>query len=181
MRKFNKKGFTLIELLAVIIILGVLLLIAIPAMNTLVENAKKDAFVSTAKNYISQARYEALQGEYELPGLGKYNVVPIQNIELEKGSKNSVYDKAWKDNLAYVVIVNEGSIDATTGEAKDKFVYYFAAVDVANNGIALTEENTMERDDVKKQGIKDGDIDTYSESAGIGSLSLNGKTYTYVG
>ena len=45
----NKKGFTLIELLAVIIILGVLLLVAIPGINKLLENSRVGAAKDNAK------------------------------------------------------------------------------------------------------------------------------------
>ena len=36
----NKKGFTLVELLAVIVILGVLLMIAVPAVQNVIKKAK---------------------------------------------------------------------------------------------------------------------------------------------
>lgn len=45
----NKKGFTLIELLAVIIILSVLMLIAVPGILKLMDNSKQNAFVTQAQ------------------------------------------------------------------------------------------------------------------------------------
>ena len=42
-----KKGFTLIELLAVILILGIIALIAIPTVNNILEEARMGAFKST--------------------------------------------------------------------------------------------------------------------------------------
>lgn len=47
--KINKDGFTLIELLAVIIILSVLMLIAVPGVLKLMDNSKKNAFVTQAQ------------------------------------------------------------------------------------------------------------------------------------
>ena len=44
MKGLNKKGFTLIELLAVIIILGVLLLIAVPSVSKYITNSSKAFF-----------------------------------------------------------------------------------------------------------------------------------------
>ena len=41
----NKKAFTLIELLAVIVILGVILMIAIPKVSQYINRSKKDSFV----------------------------------------------------------------------------------------------------------------------------------------
>ena len=39
----NKKGFTLVELLAVIVILGILLLVAVPAVSTIIGRSKFNA------------------------------------------------------------------------------------------------------------------------------------------
>ena len=47
----NKKGFTLVELLAVIVILGVLLMIAVPAVQNVIKKAKNNATQKQA-NYL---------------------------------------------------------------------------------------------------------------------------------
>ena len=55
MKKNN--GFTLIELLAVITVLAIVLLIAVPAIGNVIEKSKKNTFESSAKGLLDAANY----------------------------------------------------------------------------------------------------------------------------
>lgn len=52
----NQKGFTLIELLAVIVILGIIAVIAIPMIGNLITKSKTDADLATARQVYDAAR-----------------------------------------------------------------------------------------------------------------------------
>ncbi len=55
----NKKGFTLVELIAVIVVLGVLLLIAIPSVSKIIETSSKNAYLDATKMAVNAVMTEA--------------------------------------------------------------------------------------------------------------------------
>lgn len=65
MKKMNNKGFTLIELLAVITIMGILMMVAIPSVSRTIENSRRDTFASTAHEYVNAVRNAVLADNIE--------------------------------------------------------------------------------------------------------------------
>ena len=54
----NRNGFTLIELLAVIVVIGLIMLIAVPNIVGLSTGVRKDQMLDDAKKLISMAKYK---------------------------------------------------------------------------------------------------------------------------
>lgn len=87
MKKINKKGFTLVELLAVIVILGILLLIAVPSVNNIIKNSRKKAFLSQVKLAVENVETTA---SVEKDSITSACNIEITTIELERGSWDGI-------------------------------------------------------------------------------------------
>ncbi len=61
----NKKGFTLIELLAVIVVLAIILLIAMPIVLNVINDARQGAFNSTGYGLVKAAENEHMRTALE--------------------------------------------------------------------------------------------------------------------
>lgn len=144
-RTKNEKGFTLIELLAVIVIMGVLMIVAIPMVTKYIDQSKRDAYVDTAKAYINAARYSFLNDEYNCTanyngGTATYNIL-LEQIDVDNTNGKSSYSKPFND-ASYVQV----SVDAK-GNAK----YSICIVDGGNNGTTgVIAESALERASIKK-------------------------------
>lgn len=151
MKRLNNKGFTLIELLAVIVILGVLMIIAVPMVTQYITSAKKGAFVSTAKAYVSSARYAYLNGDYNCTGTnGTYNMdtgkggavaIRFEDIQVDKTGGNSSFSKEIKEKLSYVII---------EADENGRYRYYVRMVDAGGNGW----DDAVNEDKLKKQHVR---------------------------
>ena len=66
MKKLNSKGFTLVEVLAVIVILGVLAAITVPAVSSVMEQNKQNGFKNLQKSIISAAKIYISDNKYNI-------------------------------------------------------------------------------------------------------------------
>lgn len=136
----KRHGFTLIELLAVIIILGVLLIIAIPSVTLYIQSSRKDSYITTATQYIGGVRNKVNSAEWEMYDLNTTYYVPIKCVSLEKGGQSPFGE--WEE--AYVVVTYDG-----TG-----YDYYWTSRDSSNMGVLLAYEHLLNNENVIS-GLKD--------------------------
>ena len=140
-KKIDKKkkstAFTLIELLAVIIILGVIMLIAIPGVTRYITDSRKDAYVTTVKRYVDGAKTlvnDPINGFYDTDTT---YYIPLSCINMERGGGKTPYGDFSK---AYVLV-------AFTG---DGYNYFFTGTDTSKIGI----KSAVSYDDLNKKNIE---------------------------
>jgi prepilin-type N-terminal cleavage/methylation domain-containing protein len=77
----NKKGFTLIELIGVILLLGIISLIAVPAVSNIIQQSKKEAFRASVIYIFEATTIYIYDNNYpDIPSEG-LDVTIINNID----------------------------------------------------------------------------------------------------
>ena len=132
----NKKGFTLIELLAVIIILGILLIIAVPSVTKYISDSRKSTYIQTAKEVIGGVRTLVNNGKLEMFDSDATYYMDIKCVPTENALKSPYgeFDKA------YVIVTYNGS----------GYDYYWVSVDETGQGI----KNITKYDDLDSELIE---------------------------
>ena len=146
----KEKGFTLIELLAVILILAIIMLIAIPSASTYINESRKNTYVDTAKALVKGTSTLVNGGELEILDEDTTYYLPSSCIRTENG-KSSPYGKF---DPAYVIVTYEN----------DEYNYYFMSRDESNMGVDVPTKS----EDLDTKSIKSG-IDSIDTGIGIGS------------
>ena len=142
----KKNGFTLIELLAVIIILGILMIIAIPSVTRYISDSRKNAYIDTAKEIVGGARNLVNEGKLEMYDTDTTYYIESSCIKTENALK-SPYGDFTK---AYVVVTYDGK----------GYTYYWTSNDDAGQGIKdVIRVDTLDTDNVESD-LKDSDIST---------------------
>lgn len=93
----NKKGFTLVELLAVIVIIAIISMVAIPNTLSIIETSKKEHMLQDAKRLISQAKAK-VNANIEIRNTGNHT---FYFEEIKVDINNDLDGKAY-DNSSFV-------------------------------------------------------------------------------
>ena len=162
-KTFNdKKGFTLVELLAVIVIMGILMMVAIPSISRVIENSRKDTFVDIAKSYANAAKTlwtaDTLTCEGTVASAvddGDYYILinttesarTMLPVLVDQGGKSS-----WgnRDVNGYVRVHVETVTD-NNGEPKRTTTFY---VSLSDGTHGLIDNGSMTSDNLKKGNVK---------------------------
>ena len=137
----RKRGFTLIELLAVVIILGVLMIVAIPAVTSYISGSRKSAYVDTAKEISNGAKNAVNEGKLGMYDTDTTYYIESDYIKTENASK-SPYGEFVK---AYTIVTFDGR----------GYTYYWTSVDDAGQGV----KGVIRLDDLNEDHIE-SDIKT---------------------
>ena len=171
MKKFNinSKGFTLIELLAVITILGILMLVAIPNVTRTIENSRRDTFADLAKQYINSVRNAVLADEL---------TCKINNVDTSVG--------ATGDGTYYFQIDSSGNASNDLMENSSKspwsssdvvgFVSWTKETKTTSNPPKTTTTYSILLVDNGKHGIMDKDSNKQIAERSVAESSISRTT-----
>lgn len=155
----NKRGFTLVELLAVIVILGVLLMIAVPAVQNVIKKTKNNATQKQAELFIDAAKKMAIIDE---PTNDKviYKLIDLDSdVDTDRFTGMVVASKE-NGSYKYYIYLNDSVNKKTIGN-NDNDIFKFASEDKIN------------------ENVTDGGKDFKEELAQI--IKVNNNTYSYSG
>ena len=156
----KKNGFTLIELLAVIIILGILMIIAIPSVTKYISDSRKSSYVDSAKEIIGSARNLVNSGELEMYDTDATYYIDVNCIKTENAMKSPYGD--FVDNGAYVVVTYDGK----------GYDYFWTSVDDAGQGVKnIVKYDKLDTDDISSD-LTIEDISTLRTLDGRGKVIL---------
>ena len=158
--KLNRNGFTLVELLAVIVILSVLALVAMPNVTRLMNVSRKNAFITEVENFVTYAQTSYTNSQIN----GTITNSADESLITGQTFNNASYDYYC---VSYAKLVSGGFIQKSNGDnykgifeiymptdgASSKTIIYMSNGSYQINGLSINklanksyEEKTVQTD-----------------------------------
>ena len=183
-KNLKSAGFTLIELLAVITIMGILMMVAIPSVSRTIENSRRDTFADVAKEYINTVRNAVLADELTCgtgtnaqsvgatpDGLYYYRIdttAPGTKDLMESGGKSSWSNAEIQGYVAWYKKTTQATASAN---GKTQTTYATLLVDAGQHGLdRFTLETDISRSKVTTAATKTKYDSTKRDSKGAYSV-----------
>lgn len=132
MKRLNKLGFTLIELTTSILILGILMLMALGALTTYIDQSRKQAYdtmarsaseaaeeyiMDTSINYVTDAAFSSADPPEKLLNAAVKSETDSSYTYKELATDPNYFLKNFSDSLSYETLVEEGYLKEVTDPA----------------------------------------------------------------
>lgn len=183
-KNLKSAGFTLIELLAVITIMGILMMVAIPSVSRTIENSRRDTFADVAKQYINTVRSAVLADELTCgtgenaqsvgatpDGLYYYRIDTTAQATkdlMESGGKSSWSNAEIQGYVAWYKKTTQATASAN---GKTQTTYATLLVDAGQHGLdRFTLETDISRSKVTTAATKTKYDSTKRDSKGAYSV-----------
>ena len=201
---FNKRGFTLVELLAVIIILGIILVLAVPRVSDMINKYRDKAYERQLDLILNAAEQYSIFYEDEINWLGDYASITLKELQEKdliasptKNPKGGDFDSEnfiiTLTRLANGLIKYSINIEGhyTAQELQDmidqgyKTVATASDLDDIRDDVKVTKDDKPDKNDYNNKPVKDenGDVVGYKFNEEAYSKALSeyiGKLTNYM-
>ena len=148
----------MIELLAVIVIMGILMVVAIPAVSRTIANTRKDTYLNTAKQYVNQVK-TLWSSDGLLCGTQNSSIADDGDYYVKTDSSNDTLleeggKSPWKNDTKGFVVIKR-----TSG----KNTYSIYLVDKAGNAIGTSATSPVAFDSMARSDFKTSNADAYTD------------------
>ncbi len=141
----DERGLTLVELLVVVVILGIIAAIAVVAIGGIIENSKKDAMVSDAKQMVSAAKLYVASNEVSNGAVIRFVGAPVTG---ELDARNMI--DTMKDPFG--ATYNNGVVYVLKG-SDNKYTYQVWLDGTKDIGTAATSAGTIASSSLSKSSV----------------------------
>lgn len=105
----NNKGYTLVELLAVTVVLGLILVIAVPSVQNIIEISEKNTFLADAQAIYRAANTEMLE------------IIDDNGVIFDSNGENQL-DLTSAENYDYCIAFNESGVITSITVSNGKYL-----------------------------------------------------------